>query len=92
MALMRTTLHQYGLRIQILPLPLCVMCCALERPLVRESKDLFPTTPQNDFYEALFHEKSRCTSSILTARVDPTPISYGRRLNFCIEKALPIVR
>lgn len=36
----------------------------LERLPVHVSKNLFPTFPQNDFFEALLHRKSRCPSSI----------------------------
>lgn len=35
----------------------------LERPPVCESKDLFSTPPQKNFFEALLHAKSGCNSS-----------------------------
>lgn len=43
---------------------LCRVLRALEKPPVRESKVLFATPPQNSFFEALLHGKSRCSSSI----------------------------
>ena len=43
---------------------LCRVLRALERPPVRESRELFPTPPQNSFFQALLHGKSRCLSSI----------------------------
>jgi len=53
---------------------LCRVLRALESPPVRESKCLFPTPPQNDFFDALLHGKSRCASSIPPAVADPTPL------------------
>jgi hypothetical protein len=51
----------------------CRILRALERPPVRESKVLFSAPPQNSFFEALMHGKSRCMSSIPNADRDPTP-------------------
>jgi hypothetical protein len=53
---------------------ICRNLRVLERPPVRESKVLFSAPPQNSFFEALMHGKSRCMSSIPTnADRDPTP-------------------
>lgn len=64
---------------------LCCVLHALEKPPVRESKDLFPT-PQNDFFAALLHKNSTCTSSIPISTTNPTPILHVRRL------AIPLLR
>jgi hypothetical protein len=37
---------------------------ALERAPVKQSKELFQAPPQNSFFDALLHGKSRCSSSI----------------------------
>jgi hypothetical protein len=58
---------------------LCCVLWTLERPSVRESKELFSTPPQNLFFEALLHRKSRCMSSNPSTDCDPTPPPLPRR-------------
>ena len=43
---------------------LCWVLRALKRPLVKQSKELFWTPPQNSFFEALLYGKFQCSSSI----------------------------
>jgi hypothetical protein len=43
---------------------LCHVLRALERPLVKQSRELFRAPSQNSFFDALLHGKSRCFSSI----------------------------
>ena len=43
---------------------ICRVLRALERPPVKDSKELFIAPPQNSFFEALLHGKSRCSASI----------------------------
>jgi hypothetical protein len=46
---------------------LCRVLRALERAPVKQSKELFRAPPQNSFFDALLHGKSRCSSSIPTS-------------------------
>ena len=55
---------------------ICRVLRALERPPVKDSKELFIVPQQNSFFEALLHEKSRCSASIppSSANMVPSPI------------------
>ena len=49
---------------------------ALERPPMKDLKELFTTSLQNSFFEALLHGKSGCPTLILpsSANVVPPPL------------------
>ena len=55
---------------------ICWVLRTLERPPVKDSKELFTPPPQNSFFEALLHGKSRCSASIppSSANMVPPPL------------------
>ena len=55
---------------------ICRVLRALERPPVKDSKEMFIAPPQNSFFEALLYGKSRCSASIppSSANMVPPPI------------------
>ena len=52
---------------------ICRVLRALERPPVKDSKELFIAPPQNSFFEALLHGKSRCSASIPPGSANGVP-------------------
>ena len=52
---------------------ICRVLRALERPPVKDSKELFIAPPQNSFFEALLHGKSRCSASIPSGSANGVP-------------------
>ena len=52
---------------------ICPVLRALERPSMKDSKELFIVPPQNSFFEALLHRKSRCSVSIPLGSVNMVP-------------------
>ena len=52
---------------------ICRVLRALERPSVKDSKELFIVPPQNSFFEALLHGKSRCSTSIPPSSLSTVP-------------------
>ena len=52
---------------------ICQVLKALERPLVKDSKELFIVPPQNSFFEALLQGKLRCSTSILPSSLSTVP-------------------
>jgi hypothetical protein len=52
---------------------LCRILRALEWAPVKQSKELFRAQPQNSFFDALLHGKSRCSSSIPSSKDIPSP-------------------
>ena len=52
---------------------ICQVLRALERPSVKDSKELFIAPPQNSFFEVLLHGKSRCSPSIPPGSANMVP-------------------
>ena len=67
---------------------ICRVLRALERPLVKDSKELFIAPPQNSFFEALLHGKSRCFASIPPGSANGVPLPFPRRLAVPLPKKL----
>ena len=67
---------------------ICRVLRALERPPVKDSKELFIVPPQNSFFEALLHGKSRCSTSILPSSSTMVPPSIPGRPAVPLPKKL----
>ena len=52
---------------------------ALERPSVKDSKELFIAPPQNSSFKALLHRKSRCSASIPPGSANGVPPPFPGR-------------
>ena len=61
---------------------------ALEKPLVKDSKELFTVPPQNSFFEALLYGKSRCSTSIPPSSINMVPPPIHGRLVVPLPKKL----
>ena len=67
---------------------ICQVLRALERSSVKDSKELFIVPPQNSFFEALLHGKSRCSTSILPSSLSMVPPPILGRLAIPLPKQL----
>ena len=67
---------------------ICRVLRALERPPVKDSKELFIAPPQNSFFEALLHGKSRCSASIPPGSANGVPQSFLGRPAVPLPKKL----
>lgn len=67
---------------------ICRVLRALERPPVKDSKVLFSSPPQNSFFEALLHGKSRCSASIPEASENAFPPPLPGRPHVPLPKKL----
>ena len=67
---------------------ICQVLRALERPPVKDSKELFIVPPQNSFFEALLHRKSRCSASIPPGFANGVPPPFPRRPAMSLPKKL----
>ena len=61
---------------------------ALERPLVKDSKELSIAPPQNSFFKALLDGKSRCSASIPLSSTNMVPPTFPGRLAVPLSKKL----
>ena len=61
---------------------------ALERPLMKDLNELFIMPPQNSFFEALLHGKSRCSASILPNSANMVPPPFPGRPAVPLSKKL----
>ena len=55
---------------------------------MKDSKELFIVPPQNSFFEALLHGKSRCSMSIPPGSANMVPPPFPRRLAVPLPKKL----
>ena len=67
---------------------ICRVLRALELPPVKDSKELFIAPPQNSFFEALLHEKSRCSASIPPGSANSVPSPFPGRPTVPLPKKL----
>ena len=67
---------------------ICRVLRALERPSVKDSKELFIAPLQNSFFEALLHGKSRCSASILPSSANMVPLPIPSRPAVPLPKKL----
>ena len=67
---------------------ICRVLRALEQPLVKYLKELFIVPPQNSFFEALLHGKSRCSTSIPPSSPSMVPSSIPGRPAVLLPKKL----
>ena len=67
---------------------ICRVLRALERPPVKDSKELFIAPPQNSFFKALVHEKSRCSASIPPGSANGAPPPFPGRPAVPLSKKL----
>ena len=67
---------------------ICRVLRALERPLVKDSKELFIVPLQNSFFEALLHGKSRCSALIPPSSANMVPSPFPGRLAVLLPKKL----
>ena len=67
---------------------ICQALRALERPPVKDSKELFIAPPQNSFFKVLLHRKSRCSVSIPSGSANGVPPPFPRRLAVPLPKKL----
>ena len=67
---------------------ICRVLRALERPPVKDSKKLFIVPPQNSFFEALLHGKSRWSASIPPGSANGMPPPFPRRPAVPLPKKL----
>ena len=67
---------------------ICRVLRALERPPVKDSKELFIAPPQNSFFEALLHGKSRCCVSIPPGSANGMPPPFPGRPAVPLPKKL----
>ena len=67
---------------------ICWVLRALERPLVKDSKELFIALPQNSFFKALLHGKSRCSASIPLGSTNMVPPPFPGRPAVPLPKKL----
>ena len=66
---------------------ICRVLRTLERPPMKDSKELFIAPPQNSF-EVLLHGKSRCSASIPLGSADSVPPPFPRRPAVPLPKKL----
>ena len=67
---------------------ICWVLRALERPPVKDSKELFIAPPQNSFFKALLHRKSRCSASIPPGSANGVPLPFPGRPAVPLPKKL----
>ena len=67
---------------------ICLVLRALERPPVKDSKELFIAPPQNSFFEVLLHGKSRCSASIPPGSANMVPSPFPGRPTISLPKKL----
>ena len=67
---------------------ICRILRALERPPVKDSKELFIAPQQNSFFRALLHRKSRCSTSIPPGSANMVPLPFLGRLAIPLPKKL----
>ena len=74
MACTLTTLQHFGLWTQIFIISsIYWVLRALQQSPVKNSKELFTVPPQNSFFEALLHGKSRWSTSIPPSSINMVP-------------------
>ena len=67
---------------------ICRVLRALERPPMKDLKELFIVPPQNSFFEALLYGKSRCSASILPSSANMVPSPFLGRPAISLPKKL----
>ena len=67
---------------------ICRVQRPLERPTVKDLKELFIVPPQNSFFEALLHGKSRCSASIPLGSANMVPPLFLGRPAIPLSKKL----
>ena len=67
---------------------ICWVLRALERPPVKDSKELFIAPPQNSFFEALLYGTFRCFVSILSSSANIVPPPFPGRPTILLPKKL----
>ena len=67
---------------------ICRVLRALERPPVKDSKELFIAPPQNSFFEAILHGKSKCSVSIPPGSTNGVPSPFPGRPAIPLPKKL----
>ena len=67
---------------------ICRVLRALERPPVKDLKELFIAPPQNSFFEALLHGKSKCSASIPPSSTNMVPLPIPDRPAVLLPKKL----
>ena len=67
---------------------ICWVLRALERPPMKDSKELFIVPLQNSFFEALLHGKSRCSAMILPSSANMVPPPFPGRPTVLLPKKL----
>ena len=67
---------------------ICRVLRALERLLVKDSKELFIAPPQNSFFEVLLHGKSRCSALIPPGSANGVPPPFPGRPAVPLPKKL----
>ena len=65
---------------------ICRVLRALKRPPMKDSKELFIVPPQNSFFKALLHRKSRCSVSIPLGSANDVLLSFPR------NPAMPLLK
>ena len=71
---------------------ICRVLRALERPPLKDSKELFIVPPHNSFFEALLHGKSRCLTLIPPSSPSMVPLPIPGRLAVLLPKKLFLLR
>ena len=67
---------------------ICRVLRALERPPVKDSKELFIAPPQNSFFKGLLHGKSKCSASIPSSSANGVPLPFPGRPAVPLPKKL----